>query len=529
MKTVLIVDDEYYIRKRVRNCIDWNEFGYVIEEAEDGKSALGLLCIKNIELAVIDISMPNMDGLKLAEEIKNRQLSTRVIILTGYAKFEYAKSAIKCDVDFYLLKPVDEEEMKDAVISINKMIDKTNEEKQKLQQSIEHQRQSELLLKSIFFKNLFAENTNKKSRFTEDQLLDYQIDINISCCVVIYDIKEVFSPSAKKHLPDNAAVENILYESIGKIFKLVITTDIFERRLLIINLLPDQMKLLHDVLSNVYENIWTTLNCIAVFNCSRITRTSINGIVKAYKEAEATYLLRIFDDSSQKICYFANNNDSVIDSDIQNEIREIEQIMKSNNILVIKEKIHAFVLLLKAKKVSYFDLVLVLDHLILIAKKVYFTNRNSVVFDGADIVTAHEILRRCDNLTDFEDEILTLFNAVTAGNLHMTVVSGTQIMNRVNKLIETHYCESRLTVNFIAEKLFLSPAYLSTTYKKYSGVTIMQYITQCRMEQAKILLEKLHINISQIAEMVGYNDAFHFSKRFKQYFGQSPSSYKLTL
>ena len=185
--------------------------------------------------------------------------------------------------------------------------------------------------------------------------------------------------------------------------------------------------------------------------------------------------------------------------------------------------------MLKAKKVSYYDLELILNHLILIAKRVCYSDRNSVNSNDTDIVTAHEILRRCDCLSDFEDEILTIFNAVTSKNLHITVVSGEQIRNKVDKLIETHYCESRLTVNFLAEKLFLNPAYLSSTYKKYSGITIMQYITQCRMEQAKILLDKLHFNISQIAEMVGYYDAFHFSKRFKQYFGQPPSYYKRTL
>ncbi|MCZ8523991.1 MULTISPECIES: response regulator transcription factor [Paenibacillus] len=112
MWKVLIVDDELSIRKGLRTLIDWQRYGFeVAGDAPNGREGLRLHGEVSPDLMVVDIKMPGMDGLQLLGEIRKTDPACRFLILSGYADFHYAKQAIGCGVDGYMLKPVDEEEV----------------------------------------------------------------------------------------------------------------------------------------------------------------------------------------------------------------------------------------------------------------------------------------------------------------------------------------------------------------------------------------------------------------------------------
>ncbi|QSF44499.1 response regulator transcription factor [Paenibacillus tianjinensis] len=112
MIKVLIVDDEPKLREGLRSLIPWEEEGYtVVATAANGFEALEKFHSFAPSLIVADIRMPGMDGLELIAELRKQNANCHVLILSGYADFEYAKRAISCHIDGYLLKPVDEEEL----------------------------------------------------------------------------------------------------------------------------------------------------------------------------------------------------------------------------------------------------------------------------------------------------------------------------------------------------------------------------------------------------------------------------------
>ena len=113
MMKVMIVEDEELILQGIRNIIDWEALGLkVIHLAHDGIEALKMWEQEPVHIVVTDISMPEMDGLTLLREIRKREEHVRFIILTGYDEFAYAREAVRLDVENYILKPVDEEELK---------------------------------------------------------------------------------------------------------------------------------------------------------------------------------------------------------------------------------------------------------------------------------------------------------------------------------------------------------------------------------------------------------------------------------
>ena len=133
MNTVFIADDELIIRQGIKCIIDWEQLGFeIIGEASNGEDALNFILNKHPDLVLMDIRMPKMLGLDVVEAARNKGFNGKVIILSGYTDFKYAQAAIKNGVDYYLTKPIDEDELYETVDSIRSQISKEAEDKETL-------------------------------------------------------------------------------------------------------------------------------------------------------------------------------------------------------------------------------------------------------------------------------------------------------------------------------------------------------------------------------------------------------------
>ena len=125
MYKILLVDDEILIREKIAQKIPWEELGFeLVAACENGQEAMEILEKEPIDVVLTDICMPYMDGLELAKIIYEKNMSTRVVILSGYAEFEYAKMAMQYRVYSYLLKPVTSKELIQAIKEQKKSLDK---------------------------------------------------------------------------------------------------------------------------------------------------------------------------------------------------------------------------------------------------------------------------------------------------------------------------------------------------------------------------------------------------------------------
>jgi two-component system response regulator YesN len=123
MYKVLIVDDEKMIRMGMKKVLPWQKLK--IEEvytAASGKEALGILEEYHPQIMISDIQMTEMTGLELIEKAKEKVPDLRVIVLTGYDNFEYARQSLRLEVQDFFLKPIDE--------AVKKQVDYLDEQKQ---------------------------------------------------------------------------------------------------------------------------------------------------------------------------------------------------------------------------------------------------------------------------------------------------------------------------------------------------------------------------------------------------------------
>jgi two-component system, response regulator YesN len=115
-KAILIVDDEQTTRQGLKKTLEmWSAGRYEILSAADGPDAYEIFTKHKIHLLITDVCMPEMDGLKLLKNLKDKGYKPVVMVVSGYPDFEYAQEAIRLGVINYLLKPVSKQKLIDAV------------------------------------------------------------------------------------------------------------------------------------------------------------------------------------------------------------------------------------------------------------------------------------------------------------------------------------------------------------------------------------------------------------------------------
>ena len=124
MKKVMLVEDEEFILQGILCINDWAAMDMeVIHMAHNGQEALEKFKENPVDIVVTDVEMPLMNGLELIREIREISPRTRCLILSGYDEFEYAQTALRLDVDEYILKPINEEQLGEALRHAAKRLD----------------------------------------------------------------------------------------------------------------------------------------------------------------------------------------------------------------------------------------------------------------------------------------------------------------------------------------------------------------------------------------------------------------------
>lgn len=204
MYRVLIVDDEPMICEGLSALIG-NERDELIEicTACDGETALELISYKEPQILITDIRMPKMNGIELLKNIRQRQLETKVIVLSGYDDFEYVRAMAVLGIENYLLKPVDEDELKATFQNIIHKINKENESKTKAQLNIH-------LIKENIINRWIYGSIGEKELIERAEFLDIDLEADYyQPCIL-----KLLGKEWKKEI----GLKERIYESCAQIF-----------------------------------------------------------------------------------------------------------------------------------------------------------------------------------------------------------------------------------------------------------------------------------------------------------------------
>lgn len=510
MIRTLLVDDEYYIRERLKIILDWEALGFtVVGEAENGRQALERLNETSAQLLLIDIKMPEMSGLELAREIHESHPHVFIIILTGFNTFEYAREAIQYGVSGYLLKPIDRTELKEQL----RLLKIKFEVQQRNQYHLTRARES---LFDDFLNSLVFEGKELSGEFSEERI---QLE---------KDFEGQQAHLALFSLPESR-MKQALRDDIYKMFE-----DAFPNGGCYAFHVADTMAGLYfycdsrfrlgPALSRFCGNLSARHALSTHFGISGAF-SSLNGFRKAFQEALFALRESIFfketvlpyDKAVPGYCRKTLPIYSLRDQ----LLIELRSCRLDKAVEMIRERFR----LLAREYRSYANFTLLAYELVSVLT---FYSESSLAFHTDNKLHIDKLLEGFSSLPAFLDWFL---NALTE-EYHMKnqkkVPAQYLIAQHAKSIIDRDYCDPACSLDYVASCVGCNPSYLSGLFKKITGLSVVQYITNCRMGYARELLKSHYGTLAAICEKVGYNDAYYFSKRFKQYFGVSPSSFSMS-
>ncbi len=215
MCTIAVIDDELYMRKAIITHMNTCGIDYdLVGEASNGEEGLILLEEKSPQIAIVDISMPRMDGLTMIQKAVERGYKTRFVLLTSYSEFDYAKKAITLSVKDYLLKPVNTRELCEVLHRIQEAIEKDYIEEERI--NILEKKNLELM-KSDFFSSIITTGSIADMSSALEMLSELGIDERVFekyflCCLdcTMQDMEEIL-----------VKIEGVCNQNGGTCFKTV--------------------------------------------------------------------------------------------------------------------------------------------------------------------------------------------------------------------------------------------------------------------------------------------------------------------
>ena len=528
MFSLLIAEDEEDIRKGIANFINWNAQGIEIcGEAEDGTQALKLIRELSPDIVLIDIRMPEMNGLKVIETIHSENLPVKSIIISGYDDFSYVQEALKLGVSCYLLKPCRPEEILENVLSVKAEIENERSKKKIYEELLLKFNENLPLIKDHYLTRLIPFESNYMSKMLEDFEL-YKINIkakNILIAIVRIDnIQESYAVINSKDLElTRFAVKNTLDEVISSKFK----CEVFENDdgiIIIANVdknlyYKEFLPLLEKVKKFVRDNMDFTIS----IGIGRVYN-DISDIQYSYSDAlgaiEAMFLM-----GTDSIIEYEALPDEVINDNCypMNEEKKILNSIQTGNIFELEQRLEEFFIRLNPGRLSKeitlkscLALVFSLYHLCV------ETHTNSEEIFGQEFSVVDSFLK-IDTLSQMKEKLVKIAMKLLE-KVNSEKVSN-KIIEQSLKYIENNYHRD-LSLVKVANSVFISPKYYCLLFKQSMGINFVDYLNKLRIESACELLKDVRLKTYEIAYKVGYSNDKYFCQIFKKYKGISPTQYR---
>jgi len=540
MIRILVVDDELFVRERIKGCIDWESIGMkIVGETEDGIEGIQKLEELQPDIVITDISMPCMNGLEFSNFIRENYPKIKVVILTGYSDFDYAREAISAGVLHYLLKPVNKNEIMKIMLQLKEMIEQQqiiedyvgdlkkdsreyyNKRRQEIFQiMVEHEDSRKDLILQAEFKKYFHKIK-----------AEYRAVLVIEKSIVVE--KHDSNPQKRDMISDKEesmlwiyAVTNVMNEIFEKYMETEILHENGQRGILLIGCTEQSIWNHYSwLVQKAARYIKKHLGIIITVGVSNL-HYGLQEIALAYKEANIALKNKLILGEGQIIAY----------TDIQDTMGKIRipvgihtellVCMRLNNFKAVQEKIKDIFEEIKKEKMSVDNIYIILAEVMLVLTE-YAKEKNLEAFSNVEV--SHFVQNIMDNhhsLEDIETEILGQFRVLLASNEEMGQQGYTSIMRKAKKYIDEHYQNQDMKLEVIANHAGISPCYLSNLFKKESKISLNDYITRKRMQRTKELLEQGGCTLAEITERVGFADPYYLSKCFKKIYGVSPTRYK---
>lgn len=498
---ILVVDDEKIEREGMRFLIE-NAFEAQVLEAENGKIALRILEKEKVDIVLTDIKMPFMDGLELIREARKVNPDLEMVVFSAYDEFNYAKQAMKYGVEAYLLKPVDihefQETMKAALENVrarnaqNELRSEMNAHKMTVLRADQGKRFVTLML--------YSEKEQGAQFLRED------LQVRKWAASAIIDARET---SLLKHM-------DWITQQVGSVFKDWTTHCFFEENRCCLLASTDEelpAERIAESMGRLYQRLTGQAGTeIHLFHAPVVTSPEmlVDKFRQLYKMTDASF----FEAPPQMLAL--------------DEKRMGEQRRHARSLQTETGRMdYASAELVQNQVEKIFGLcsdplwvsAIALKHLC-----VEITGRigDEKHLPDEEIQHTNMQILRANRISELK---MRMERFVQCAYDIIEEESGRKCIREVLRIIDQEY-DQDLSLEVIANRIYMTPNYVSSLFKQAMGTGLVRYLTTFRLNKARGLLQDSSMRVQDIARRVGYANASYFCMLFRNEFGVSPTQFR---
>lgn len=529
---VVVIDDKPLIRRSLIETIQWESLGCEIAgEAENGLEAREVIRKVKPHLIISDIKMPGLDGLSLTEYVKQFLPDTKVIIITGYQEFEYAKKAIQLGVCDLVLKPIDNAAMVDiiqkAIDCIREQLQKEHYQKQLLEENDRYKVKIDRSLKALQSQFLLEMIKGRRSpeRIEGEEMVNLHLaEMNFS--VILARIRS----SDKQVVRETANTAVKLMDHFKEACDMGFVDLMVNQDLVLIAFhRPGKSAREHRVqmkrcLYAMNDRLLKEQGSLCCFAVSRITN-DVAKLEECYKNTVEILNQNYF--TAEENILFQSASTLTVSPDSGYLLKELNQFYTDLEYMGDGERDQKVVdmigKIVQETKGDEFRIKCMLSEICITLLRHY-----SAKFHKDDLKNnTNKVMEEINGLVDIRDanEYLVDFireirKSLTKENrLTHPLAQGTMDYIRQNY-------KQNITLTQVADTLCVNSSYLSRLLKKETGENFVDLLAGFRIDIAKRLLDEPGSKVLDVCEKAGYSDYAYFYQVFKRVEKISPSEYK---
>ena len=528
---ILLVDDEEEVRKGILRKMDWEKLGFqVAGDAENGEEALEKIEQLKPDVVMTDIRMPYMDGLTLVAKIREKYPFIKILIFSGYDDFEYAKQAIKYRVTEYILKPVNGEELAEILKRVRASLDEEIEQRRNISILQESYENSLPMLRELFLNEMVSRTADVPDM--APKLKEYGVDILDACkwlaAVIHVELmeqtggQELFRHQELIPISVRKLVEDHL-KSYGRftIFNsaegitLIAAEDGNNSETDLINRLNDICKESRRLLE-VVITIGVGCSCDRLQEIGRSYQTAVDALgYRAIVGDGRTIYINDVEPVNRGKLQLETKEEADLTAAIKfGSEKQIGEVLQGLAARMDDAKVHA----------NQYQVYMLTIVNCLIRLMQQYDLKMSDMF-GAEEHYA-DIIKRICRRESFAEEMIPVACRMNEALNRERDNTTKRVILEAKAYIQENYSDPDLSVDMLCRHLHMSPAYFSTVFKRETGQTYINYLTEVRLRKAEELLKNTDDKTYKIAEKVGYQEQNYFSYVFKKRFGISPTKYR---
>ena len=534
MYKVLIVDDEKYVISLIEKLIDWEKLGMkVVGSAGDGMKGVELVEELKPDILIADVKMPGFDGISLVKRVREIDRDIKFIIISGHKKFEYAKSVMKYNVEDYILKPIDKEELEGILQKIRKELDEKSEQRKNEGKINKWMDSNRLLMNDQFMEELYNKSLFSKKQSIEEINQRYFTELGnyVYRCAIIQlnglngtmeaSFVEDFLSTLKKYIDQkNGENERPVMSRIG-----------YHQILLLLESAQEKMSSVNTVLEHILGEalrMGSKYSGLKVaFSVGKPVRldTNVMGLEETLDSAR-TALNKRFTDGYGRIL-LAENNRAAENSDIDADmLKNLGKAVRSTSESEITQQINAIYDAVRSE--GYKNSNIYMTAACKVNEELYQYLRLFSSAEGMQQKLEEQLGKRMIEATGIT-ELKKLLVQHICENMEQLIGDSKSNLSpaiRTAKIFIANNYKQDIGLGDVARVVNLSSVYFSGLFKKEMGENFVDYLNRVRIDAAKVLLKDVRNNIGEIAEQCGFSDTRYFAKIFKRSVGITPSDYR---